>query len=38
VDCLIAAQAIEAGATLLHDDKDYERIKKVRPELKTEQG
>ena len=38
VDCLIAAQAIEAAATLLHDDEDYERIKKVRQGLRTERG
>jgi len=38
VDCLIAAQAIESAATLLHDDEDYERIKKVRPGLRTERG
>jgi hypothetical protein len=30
VDCLIAAQAIQAKATLLHDDDDYRRIGKVR--------
>lgn len=38
VDCLIAAQAIAAKATLLHDDEDFERIKKVRRALKTERG
>ena len=38
VDCLIAAQAIAAQATLLHDDEDFERIKKVRKGLKTERG
>jgi predicted nucleic acid-binding protein len=38
VDCLIAAQAMEAKATLLHDDEDFERIKKVRKGLKTERG
>ena len=38
VDCLIAAQAIEAKATLLHDDEDFERIKKVRRGLRTERG
>ena len=38
VDCLIAAQAIEASATLLHDDEDYERIKKVLQGLRTERG
>ena len=38
VDCLIAAQAIEAKATLLHDDEDFERIRKVREGLRTERG
>ena len=38
VDCLIAAQAIEAKATLLHDDEDFERIRKVRKGLRTERG
>lgn len=38
VDCLIAAQVMEAKATLLHDDKDFERIKKVRKGLRTERG
>ena len=38
LDCLIAAQAIAAHATLLHDDEDYERIKRVRKGLKTERG
>jgi len=38
VDCLIAAQAIAAKATLLHDDEDFERMKKVRNGLKTERG
>jgi predicted nucleic acid-binding protein len=38
VDCLIAAQTIAAQATLLHDDEDFERIKKVRKGLKTERG
>lgn len=31
VDCLIAAQALQSGATLLHDDDDYARIARVRP-------
>lgn len=31
VDCLIAAQVLESRGTLLHDDADFERIKKVRP-------
>jgi predicted nucleic acid-binding protein len=38
VDCLIAAQAMEAKATLLHNDEDFERIKKVRKGLRTERG
>jgi predicted nucleic acid-binding protein len=31
IDCLIAAQALENGATLLHDDRDFDRIASVRP-------
>ena len=38
VDCLIAAQAMEAKATLLHADEDFERIRKVRKGLRTEKG
>lgn len=38
VDCLIAAQAIAAQATLLHDDEVFERIKKARKGLRTERG
>jgi hypothetical protein len=38
VDCLIAAHAIEAKATLLHNDEDFERIKKVRKGLRTARG
>ncbi len=34
VDCLIAQRALEAGLPLLHDDRDYEAIRQVRP-LKT---
>jgi predicted nucleic acid-binding protein len=34
VDCLIAAQALRAKATLLHNDDDFEHISTVRP-LKT---
>jgi predicted nucleic acid-binding protein len=34
LDCLIAAQALQAKATLLHNDQDFERISSVRP-LKT---
>jgi predicted nucleic acid-binding protein len=33
-DCLIAQVIIENEAILLHDDEDFERIRKVRP-LKT---
>ncbi|MGH8540992.1 MAG: type II toxin-antitoxin system VapC family toxin [Stenotrophobium sp.] len=33
-DCLIAQLAIEHGLTLLHDDRDYEKIAKVEPRLK----
>jgi len=31
IDCLIAAQALENGATLLHDDGAFDRIASVRP-------
>lgn len=31
VDCLIAQLALENDGILLHDDEDFERIKKVRP-------
>jgi len=34
VDCLIAAQTLQAGGTLLHDDSDFDHIAKLRP-LKT---
>ena len=34
VDCLIAAVAMEHGATVLHKDRDYERISEYAP-LKT---
>ena len=34
VDCLIAQRALEGGLPLLHDDRDYEAIRQVRP-LKT---
>lgn len=34
VDCLIAAIAMEHGATVLHKDRDYERISGYAP-LKT---
>lgn len=35
VDCLIASIAIENNLTLLHNDKDFERIAKVSSELQT---
>ncbi|HDH98793.1 MAG TPA: PIN domain nuclease [Deltaproteobacteria bacterium] len=31
IDCCIAQIAIENHATLLHNDKDFERIQQVRP-------
>jgi len=34
IDCLVAQIAIEYGATLLHSDRDYERIAQVEPKLK----
>ena len=34
IDCLIAQTAIEYNATLLHSDRDYERIAQVEPRLK----
>lgn len=37
IDCLIAAQVLEEGGTLLHDDADFETIAKVRP-LKASRG
>ena len=37
VDCLIAQLALDDNATLLHDDEDFERIRKVR-KLKTLQN
>ena len=37
VDCLIAAIAMEYGATILHRDRDYERISEYAP-LKTIPG
>lgn len=30
-DCLVAQQALDGDAILLHDDEDYERIREVRP-------
>ena len=37
VDCIIAAQTLRHGGTLLHDDDDFERIASVRA-LKTLRG
>jgi len=34
VECLIAQLALEHNATLLHSDRDYERIARVEPRLK----
>lgn len=34
IDCLVAQIAIEYGATLLHSDRDYERIAQVESKLK----
>ncbi len=31
VDCLIAQIVLEVNGILLHDDEDFDRIKKVRP-------
>jgi len=31
IDCLIAAQALENGAILVHADRDFNRIASVRP-------
>jgi predicted nucleic acid-binding protein len=31
IDCLIAAQVLESKDTLLHDDADFEQVRKVRP-------
>lgn len=33
IDCLIAQTAIEHGLVLLHNDRDFEAIAKVTPEL-----
>ncbi len=37
IDCLIAQLALEHDATLLHDDDDFERIRKVR-RLRTQRN
>lgn len=34
IDCLIAQIAVEYGAVLLHNDRDYEHIARVEPKLK----
>ena len=34
IDCLVAQLALEHNATLLHSDRDYERIARVEPRLK----
>ena len=34
IDCLVAQLALDASGVLLHDDRDFELIKEVRP-LKT---
>lgn len=36
IDCLIAQTAIEHDLILLHNDRDFERIAEVAPELKLE--
>ena len=33
IDCLIARVAIEHGLILLHDDRDFEKMAEVVPEL-----
>jgi predicted nucleic acid-binding protein len=35
LDCLIAANAIINGLTIAHQDRDFDLIKKVFPELRT---
>lgn len=37
IDCFIAQLALEYEGTLLHDDRDYEKIRQVRP-LRTLPG
>ena len=34
LDCIVAQTALEQGAPLLHDDRDYDAIRQIRP-LKT---
>ncbi|MBA2715281.1 MAG: hypothetical protein H0U55_17245 [Rubrobacteraceae bacterium] len=33
IDCLIARVAIEQGQVLLHDDRDFEKMAAVVPDL-----
>jgi len=35
-DCLIAASCIELGQSLLHQDRDFERIAAIEPSLRLE--
>jgi predicted nucleic acid-binding protein len=35
IDCLIAAVAIRTGATLVHQDRDFDRIAAVAPDLRV---
>lgn len=37
VDCWVAAQALQQGGVLLHDDNDFDKIARIRP-LKTLRG
>lgn len=37
-DCLIAQTAIEHGVALLHDDRDFELMAQVAPELRLIRG
>jgi predicted nucleic acid-binding protein len=34
IDCLVAQMAVEYALTLLHNERDYERIARVEPRLK----
>jgi predicted nucleic acid-binding protein len=34
LDCIVAQTALEQGVALLHDDRDYDAIQRIRP-LKT---
>ena len=36
IDCLIAQIALEHDLVLLHDDRDFEQIRKVIPKLNTD--